>query len=1166
MADFVHLHVHSEYSLLDGAAKIKDLVKRAKELGFKALALTDHGNLFGSVEFYKTATEEGVKPILGMEAYIVDDRRKKDKKNKDYNHITLLAADNEGWINLMKLSSEGFLTGFYGKPRIDWKLLEERSKGIIVLSGCPKGVIAESVLRGDYRGAKEWVAKLRDIFGDRFFLEVQDVGIQENEAINKALLEFSKHFAIPLVATNDVHYVNPGDHELQEILMAISQGKKISDRDRFVITSTQLYMASAEEMLKKFSWMPEAVKNTLLVAEMANVKLELDPTKLKLPPYEIPEMYESEFAYLKAVAVKGLEERIKNLPESEKERYRERLNYELSVIERTGFAGYFLIIWDLVKASRGMGVKVGPGRGSAAGSLVLYSLGITQIDPLKYDLLFERFLNPERISPPDVDIDFQDNRREDVIKYLRKRYGEKKVAQIITFSKLKARAAFKDVARYYDVPFDKANRISQLIPNVPTDPITLAEAYESVEDFKKAVSKDPWRMVVQKAIRLEGFTRGTSVHAAGVVIAPDDLTNYVPLAKSKDEQVITQYDMGSLELLGMLKIDVLGLRTLSMLDHAERLIRENYDPDFSLEKVPLDDEKTFKLLQEGKTMGVFQLEGTNMRKILMRLKPTSLEDIIAINALYRPGPIQSGMVDEFIERKHGKPFEYEFEELEPILKSTYGLFVYQEQVMLMSRILAGFTPGEADILRKAIGKKKKELMEKMKQKFIEGAVRRGYPEEKVRKLWDDIEKFASYSFNKSHSAAYALIAYWTAYLKANYPLAFYTAALSSFKGSQQQKFFKNAPLFIAEMREMGINVFPPDVNESDADFKLDKGKNSVIWGLGFLKDIGWDMARKIVMEREKNGPYRGVSELVRRVKLNKKSLEALARAGALDSISGMTRSQLLKDIRSGKVSKRASGYLFKDLMEVKREVEDKRAILHMERQSLGLYISGKPHEDFLHVPRAYGFPSIGELERRVGEEVEFMGSLVYFDKRKFRDGTKVFLLFEDGSATVQASMFISEGLDDLLQKLESSLVFVVKGTVRKISEEDDGEEILEVRIRSASDILPIDDYLRSRKLLQNVSLERVFKRFVELQPNGYRSPEEFKKAFVRFWIREIAGEGFDEGVPYLPGLKVLKRLVQKDNLLLRKRDDIYDEGAFSLLVRDMDTWRKVVERIKGGNA
>ncbi|NPB03420.1 MAG: DNA polymerase III subunit alpha [Thermotogae bacterium] len=1165
MSDFVHLHVHTEYSLLDGAARIRDLVKRAKEMGFSALAITDHGNLYGTVEFYRTAMEEGIKPILGMEAYVVEDRHRRGKEHREYNHLTILAADNEGWENLMKLSSEGFLTGFYGKPRIDWDLLERYSKGLIVLSGCPKGVIAENILRGRYDETKRWIGWFKEVFGERFFLEVQDVGMKENEAINKALLEFSRQFGIPLVATNDVHYIYPEDYELQEILIAISQGKKISDRNRFTLSTRELYMRSAQEMYEKFSWLPEAVRNTIMVAEMANVHLTLDPTKLHLPKFPLPKGYKGEMHYLRYLAHEGLKRYLKRLPEENHDRYLKRLDYELSVIERTGFAGYFLIIRDLVHSARSMGVKVGPGRGSAAGSLVLFALGITQLDPLKYDLLFERFLNPERISPPDVDIDFQDNRREEVINYLREKYGEDRVAQIITFNKLKARAAFKDVARYYDTPFEQANRISQLIPNVPTDPVTLAEAYESVEDFKKVTSSEPWKTVVEKAIRLEGFTRGTSVHAAGVVVSPEELTRYVPLTLSKDGQVITQYDMGSLELLGMLKIDVLGLRTLSMLDHAEKLVKEYYDPNFRLEGIPTDDPKTFKLLQEGKTMGVFQLEGGNMRRILIRLKPTSLEDIIALNALYRPGPIQSGMVDEYIERKHGKTFQYDFPELEPILKNTYGLFVYQEQVMRMSQVLAGFTPGEADTLRKAIGKKKKALMEKMRDKFIRGAVERGYPKDKIEKLWEDIEKFASYSFNKSHSAAYGLMAYWTAYIKAHYPLAFYTASLSSFKGSQQQRFFKNAPLFIAEMRERGIDVVPPDVNRSEVDFQIDKGKNAIIWGLGFLKDVGFEMAQRIVSERKKRGPYRDVGDFVRRTKANKKVLEALAKAGALDSISQMTRSQLLEDIKAGRVSKRSGASLFGNIMEkrAKDRKESLSTLLHMERQSLGLYISGKPYKAYSDIPVAYGLKKIEDLEKYLNREVEFVASLLYYDKRKFRSGTKLSLLFEDDTGTVEASMFISEGLPELLQKLENNLVFVVKGTVRSVSDENDAEERIDVRI---NEIVPVVEYVQKRRIVTNGSsermLERYWKKFITVGPNGFKTKQEAKEAFVRFWIEDLFGQEFAEDIPYRIGLKILKRLVTKDSTLLFKREDEYDRAAYALLIRDLALWNETLRMLK----
>ena len=1146
MAEFVHLHVHSEYSLLDGAARIDDLINSAKELGFKALALTDHGNLFGSIEFYVKAKEAEIKPILGMEAYIVDDIEKKDK---NYYHITLLAMDEKGWKNLMKLSSIGYIKGFYGKPRIDKRYLEEHSEGIIVLSGCPSGEIARHIITDNFKKADEAIGWYKEVFKDRFFLEVQDVGMEENQKINNYLLEASKRFNLKLVATNDVHYIRREDKHLQDILICIAQGVKYSDAKRFRINTEEIYMKSADEMLKLFSWHPDAVKNTLLVAEMANLNLDIDPQKLKLP---LPPNVSDPFEDLKRKAYEGLKRKLGEIPEE----YQRRLEYELEVIKNTGFSGYFLIIGDIIRFCRERDIMVGIGRGSAAGSLVLYALDITDVDPLKYGLLFERFLNPERVSPPDVDIDFEDRRRDEVIDYIRKTYGENSTAQIITFSKLKSRAVLKDTARVYGMEFEKVNRITKLIPNIPSDPITLAEAYEKVEDFKKAVSNPEWKEIVESAIRIENFTRGLSVHAAGIVITPGEITDFVPLAVVKDK-VVTQFDKNILELLGILKIDVLGLRTLSALSSAEKMIRYHYDPNFSIKNIPLDDKETFELLQQGKTMGVFQLESPAMRKLLVRLKPNHINDLIAINALYRPGPIQSGMVDEYIERKHGKKFEYDFEELKPILEETYGLIVYQEQVMLAAQVLAGFTPGEADTLRKAIGKKKKELMDAMREKFINGAKERGYDERKIEELWEKIEKFASYSFNKSHSVAYAITSFWTAYIKAHYPLVFYASTLSSFRTSGQQKFFDNVPLFIHELREMGIKVEAPDVNKSGVEFEIDVKENSIIWGLGFIKSVGDATAEEIVRERERRGPYMSLDEFVKRTKVNKKTLEGLAKAGAFRSITNMNKKDLIRYINFGKqVSKGISKGLF-DLKVGNTESEDFKFNLMAEREALGFYVSENPFYRFRALRDALNLKKIEDIGD--DEDVEIMGALTHFSKKKFKNGTRFTMRLEDDSGYVDAIIFINDDPNAFERKLSENLVLYVKGktqTVEGEEEEEEGETYLEVRVESPENVKTVEELISSR-ISESLNLEKIWEKFLaekNFHFNGARE-EDIKEEFVRFWIREIAGEEFDANVPYEWGLKVLKTLkIEGPKVLEKNGKNPSFLGAKAIILKDLKLW------------
>ncbi|HHF58495.1 MAG TPA: DNA polymerase III subunit alpha, partial [candidate division WOR-3 bacterium] len=760
------------------------------------------GNLFGVIEFYKTALKYGIKPIIGMEAYIAENSLEEKNPNENLSHLTLIAENEKGYKNLLYLSTVSYLKGFYYKPRIDKELLRKNSEGLIALSGCLKGEIPQKILRGDEEGAKKALLEFLDIFGkENFYLELQEIGLEENIIVNKKLLEFAAQFNVNIVATNDVHFLTPQDHLLQDVLICIQTGKKLDDEKRLRIRTNKIYLRSPAEMWEIFGEVEEALTNTLVIAERANVKLELDPTRVHLPKFEIPEGYRDADDFLRQLAVEGLKRKFNGkIPEE----YERRLDYELQVMKEMGFSGYFLIIWDLVREARRRGIPVGPGRGSAVGSLVLYALDVTEIDPIRYNLIFERFLNPERISPPDVDMDFSDIKREQLIEYLRNKYGEESVAQIITFGRVMAKGVIRDVARVLGFPYKEADRIAKLIPNGAD----LGEAMEQVPELKALPAKgEKYKMLFDISRRIEGQIRNISTHAAGLVIAPGKIYEHAPLYKSTDGTISTQFDMKSLEELGLLKIDLLGLRTLTIIDWTVEEVRRRHDPDFRIEDIPLDDQLTYELLSRGETQGIFQLESEGFQNVLRRIKPTKFEDLIAIVALYRPGPIKSGMLESFIRRKRGEEkVEYLHEKLEEVLGETYGVIAYQEQVMQIASTLAGFSMGEADLLRRAMGKKKVEIMEKQRVQFVEGCVKNGISREEAEKIFKAIEPFAGYGFNKSHAAGYALLAYRTAYLKAHYPLEFLTANLSAEMNTQdfQKKIYK----FVAEARRLGFNVLP----------------------------------------------------------------------------------------------------------------------------------------------------------------------------------------------------------------------------------------------------------------------------------------------------------------------------------------------------------------------
>ncbi|ABB15622.1 DNA polymerase III subunit alpha [Carboxydothermus hydrogenoformans] len=940
---FVHLHTHSCYSLLDGAGKIKDLVGRAVELKMPALALTDHGNLFGVIEFYKEAKAQGIKPILGVEVYVAPRTRfdKTPKIDDQLTHLVLLAKDRTGYQNLLRLVSRSYTEGYYYKPRVDKQLLAENSQGLIALSSCLAGEIPELILSGQREKAREVAGIYRDIFGkENFYLELQYHGISEQKVVNRELIALSKQLNIPLVATNDVHYILKEHAKTHDVLLAIQTGKSINDPGRMKFPTEEFYLKTPYEMELIFGELPDALKNTLNIAEQCNLEFEFG--RYLLPDFPVPEG-KTPAQYLKELCFQGLYKRYPNPGEEVKT----RLLHELKIIEQMGFSGYFLIVWDFIRYAREKGIMVGPGRGSAAGSLVAYTLEITDIDPLKYGLLFERFLNPERVSMPDIDVDFCFERRQEVIDYLYQKYGEDRVAQIITFGTMAAKAAVRDVGRALDWPYSEVDKIAKLIPNVLG--ITLEEAIETTPELKTLYQNNPKvRELLDLARQIEGMPRHASVHAAGLVIAPEEIDKHIPLFKTSEGVVTTQFEKDTVEELGLLKIDLLGLRTLTVIEKALDFIKKQTGKEINLKDIPLDDEKTYKLLGEGDTVGVFQLESQGMRQILKELKPTSIEDLIALVALYRPGPLGSGMVEDFINRRHGRvPVEYPHPDLEPILRETYGVIVYQEQVMLIASVLAGFSLGEADLLRRAMGKKKPEIIAALKNDFIERSVARGYPREKAEEIFNLIEYFAGYGFNKSHSAAYAFVAYYTAWLKANFPVAFLAALLISVKDNLDK-----VTVYAEDCQRRGIKVLPPDINLSEVDFTI--SGQEIRFGLAAVKNVGEAAAAKIIEERQK-GPFRDFNDFLHRIDkktVNKRVIESLIKAGAFASF-GFNRKTLLNNLDDALefYSKKSNGVQLTlgdflpeaDRYNLRLEEEfSKLELLRMEKESLGLYLTGHP--------------------------------------------------------------------------------------------------------------------------------------------------------------------------------------------------------------------------------
>ena len=997
-AEFVHLHLHTEFSLLDGACRIGEMLDQVKALGMPAVAITEHGNLFSAITFHDEARARGIKPIIGCEVYVANGSRlsRSGVPGETANHLVLLAADRAGYHNLIKLVSAGYTEGFYSKPRIDKDLLSQHAAGLIGLSSCLKGEVATNLCRDRADRARESAASFRDILGaESFYLEMQDHGIDDQHVVNRGLPPIATDLGLPLVCTNDVHYLRQADHRPHDVLLCIGTGKNVTDAKRLRYHGDQFYLKTPDEMAAAFGEFPEALRNTLAIAERCDV--DLSETTHHLPNFEVPEPFGSPDEYFAHVAREGFGERRTRLAElagrgdlkHPLQRYEDRLDYEIRMIQHMGYAGYFLIVWDFIRHARERGVPVGPGRGSAAGSLVAYCLRITDIDPLEFDLIFERFLNPERVSLPDIDIDFCERRRGEIIEYVTRKYGRENVAQIITFGTMKARAVVRDVGRTLGMSYADADRVAKQIP--PTLDMTLDKALEESPTLK-SLERDnaEVRELLEVARRLEGVTRHASVHAAGVVIAPDAITEFAPLYKSSKDEITTQWAMKEVERVGLLKMDFLGLSTLTLLrdavDHIERSLGETV----RLEALPLDDARTYRLFSEGQTLGIFQFESSGMRETLRKAKPQRFDDLIALNALYRPGPLRAGVIDDFIGRKDGKvEIEYLAPSLEPILRETYGVIAYQEQVMRIASDLAGFTMGEADVLRKAMGKKNAAAMQAEREKFVAGATARDLPEATATRIFDLMEYFAGYGFNKSHSTAYALLAYQTAYLKANYP-AFFLAALLTVERHNTDKL----ALYLGECRDLGVAILPPDVNESELAFAVTEG--AVRFGLGAIKNVGDGAAEAVLASRRAAGRLASLDQLCEEVDLkavNRRVLESLIKSGACDSLLGpppeaadagaasrLRPAQLLAmlDAALERGSRRqrdrdlGQHQLFGDAYETSAGAAAPRSPdvapwseeqkLAFEKEALGLYLSGHPIDRFHRDLERAGVRRIEALE------------------------------------------------------------------------------------------------------------------------------------------------------------------------------------------------------------
>jgi len=1155
---FTHLHLHTQYSLLDGSGKIHEMVLRAKELGMDSLAITDHGVMYGVIEFYKACLSEDIKPIIGCEVYVAPNSRfdREPGATEDrYHHLVLLAENNIGYQNLMKIVSAGFLEGFYYKPRIDKEVLRRYSEGIIALSACLGGEVAGNLRRGFYEEAKKAALTYRDIFGENnFFLELQDHGIPEQKTVNQGLIRLSKETGIKLVATNDVHYIYAEDAESHDILLCIQTQKKVTDENRMKYEGGQYYLKSPEEMYQIFPYAKEALENTYEIAKRCNVTITFG--EYKLPVYPVPAPYTS-FEYLKQLCTEGLKERYKEVT---KELWN-RLEYELETINNMGFVDYFLIVWDFIKYAKDNGIMVGPGRGSAAGSIVSYALKITDIDPIKYNLLFERFLNPERLTMPDIDIDFCFERRQEVIDYVTNKYGKDKVVQIVTFGTMAARAVIRDVGRALDMPYAQVDTVAKMIPNELG--ITIERALKINPDLSKLYETDEEiKRLIDMSKRLEGLPRHTSMHAAGVVIGKDSIVEYVPLSRAADDTITTQFPMVTLEELGLLKMDFLGLRTLTVIQNAVNLINKNRSENdkLKLEEIDYNDSKVYEMIGSGKTEGVFQLESTGMKNFMKELKPCNLEDIIAGIALYRPGPMD--FIPKYIQGKNNAgTITYDCPQLEHILAPTYGCIVYQEQVMQIVRELAGYSYGRSDLVRRAMAKKKEEIMIKERQTFIygneiegiPGCVKNGIPEAVANKIFDEMLDFAKYAFNKSHAAAYAVVAYQTAYLKCHYPVEFMAALMTSVIDNPGK-----VSQYIYSCRQMNIPILPPDINTGDVVFTVHDG--AIRYALSAIKGIGRPVIEALVAEREAHGPYTSLKNFASRLsgkEVNKRTIESFIKAGAFSNIHSNRRQlmlcyvQILDQIAEEKKSNLAgqmSLFDFADKDEKQEydfhypDVEEysKEELLAFEKEVLGIYVSGHPLDDYKEKisKNVTGYSYDFIVDEETGKTKVEDGSLYVIGgmitsktvKTTRNNGIMAFITLEDLFGSVEVIIFPKD-FEKYKSILEIDNKVFIQG--RATTEEDKDAKLI------CQEIIPFDAVPRE-----------IWIRFADLY--------EYLKAEKELFKILEEYDGNDTVVIYCEKEKAMKRLpksmnVKADSDLISRLNQIYSEKNIRLVEKCLDS-------------